>query len=393
MAPVGRGQAGAGSTGLDRLDLRRFWRFARPAAIAGFAASALVVAATFWSGAPRVPPAVLWLLFLGIFPLHLGTVLTLRRVGTADLRTLLRSFPAWLQAAILILALGAWLVLMTSIMSGSDSEQRTFGIGAAGFYAVGVAVAVSHERYRQAAASDDRNGRGQLPPLPATSRPSDRRWMIGILQLAGVLGFVALLIYNRTDASSDAIVGSEDDPFYVATFVESGRIDVDEDRARLVDFDPAIEAALCRNYHDWLDDRTLTTDLVMLDDPGLLRSAELLDNEFAGDEVALEAESLVVRGDGPADIEAALLDGDWSPRELDRADRYLELRAQRPSADASRSYVTYIASRSTSVALVVRLAIDPDAERVERPAMTRIGDLAAGLPNGSSVRMNESICW
>jgi hypothetical protein len=217
--------------------------------------------------------------------------------------------------------------------------------------------------------------------------------MIGILQLAGVLGFVALLIYNRTDASSDAIVGSEDDPFYVATFVESGRIDVDEDRARLVDFDPAIEAALCRNYHDWLDDRTLTTDLVVLDDPGLLRSAELLDNEFAGDEVALEAESLVVRGDGPADIEAALLDGDWSPRELDRADRYLELRAQRPSADASRSYVTYIASRSTSVALVVRLAIDSDAERVERPAMTRIGDLAAGLPDGSSVRMNESICW
>jgi hypothetical protein len=88
-----------------------------------------------------------------------------------------------------------------------------------------------------------------------------------------------------------------------------------------------------------------------------------------------------------------LLDGDWSPRELDRADRYLELRAQRPSADASRSYVTYIASRSTSVALVVRLAIDSDAERVERPAMTRIGDLAAGLPDGSSVRMNESICW
>jgi hypothetical protein len=176
MAPVGRGQAGAGSTGLDRLDLRRFWRFARPAAIAGFAASALVVAATFWSGAPRVPPAVLWLLFLGIFPLHLGTVLTLRRVGTADLRTLLRSFPAWLQAAILILALGAWLVLMTSIMSGSDSEQRTFGIGAAGFYAVGVAVAVSHERYRQAAASDDRNGRGQLPP---SRRQAGRATVVG----------------------------------------------------------------------------------------------------------------------------------------------------------------------------------------------------------------------
>jgi hypothetical protein len=194
--------------------------------------------------------------------------------------------------------------------------------------------------------------------------------------------------------TTDSIVGPSDRPFYVATGYDTDLGVLDDRGERLSDPPAPIRAAVCRNYHDFLDDRTMRPELVIVDDPGLIRSAELLDGPYAGDQVALDTEVLYVRAG--RDSFGALLqmheDG-WSDADIEHGRRYLAVRNDPPSAGAADRYVVYTTKASTWSALMVRLAVEPEAELVPKPMLDRIGDISVQLPDGSMARVNESLCW
>lgn len=453
---------------LDEIDLDRYWRFAMPAAIAGFVASGALLVASLVSELPDAAVALDMVLFLGLFPVHLGTVLTARRggisLGAGD-----HSVVYWIVRSVVSAAFFMALVYWRDLWGGPHNEAMPLGVVAA-FYGVG---AVAGLRYRRSAAATTSGwapvapGRetegpgwrgsvtppfgqpplagpppagpmpgppgGTLPPAagpmpgpPVTAQPpwamplevppgggSPRsgwpllRWPPPDPPRSGprrsstapwrflppVVTAGVFFVFMATRPTTDSIVGPDHRPFYVATVV-GGQPDVGADQGDvLADPPDAQRAAACRNYHDFLHDRAMGPDLVIVDDPGLVRSAELLDGEWAGDGVALDAETFLVQAGNLPEALARIEDEEWSAADRENADRYLTARAQSPSAGALDHYVIYMATRTTSSSLVVRLAVDPEAEQISKPRFTRIGDISVRLPDGSAVRINESLCW
>lgn len=157
--------------------------------------------------------------------------------------------------------------------------------------------------------------------------------------------------------------------------------------------DDTILKVACRNYADFIVDYTLNDNVIILDDPGLLRSAELLDGPFGGSEAALLAEQTLLRHD--EDPEAALedlrSDSELDDEDLDEAEQYLAARALPPTEDAVDNYVVYVANTTIRAALVVRLPLRNDV--VLSPSSHASGaPLATQLPDGSIVGIAESAC-
>jgi hypothetical protein len=130
-----------------------------------------------------------------------------------------------------------------------------------------------------------------------------------------------------------------------------------------------VRAAACRAYGDWLTDIALRPDVRILDDLGLLRSAELLDGAYSGEEVAAEIERLLIDEDGDQTAALArLAEGDWGGRARETAAAYLDDRGKDPSAEAADRCVIYMVPTTidsvvtVAQVLIVRLEINPDAE-------------------------------
>jgi hypothetical protein len=205
---------------------------------------------------------------------------------------------------------------------------------------------------------------------------------------------IALLIYITTlwAPGHDPILGPTNKPFYVGTILRNGRLDLPNDAPQLDNPSDAILAATCRNYSDWLSDTTLTPTLLILEDPGLLRSAELLEGDFQGDRAALEAERLITEGLDRAAVLEEMRGDNSTASELATASRYLDSRNEPPALDAAERYVLYMADVTTKSTVIARLAIDPDREQRRKP-ISRTGDITVGLPDGTTVSVSESKCW
>lgn len=184
--------------------------------------------------------------------------------------------------------------------------------------------------------------------------------------------------------------GEPDRPFFVGTLVEGGRTIRGSDIDSTTPSD-AFVAAACRNYGLWLEDVSLGTDVVVLSDPELYRSAELLDGDFSDSDVVLDAEQLTVEGNSPDEVIALLRDDGASDDELELAQRYLDERADQPSSDVRERYVVYATNATTITAFIARLAIDPDAERVE-PTPSSVGTIDVTLSSDTRVEVAEELC-
>ena len=126
----------------------------------------------------------------------------------------------------------------------------------------------------------------------------------------------------------------------------------------------------------------------------LVRSAELLDGAYAGDQVALDAETFLVQGQGNRSLALERMrDEDWSSADIDHAQRYYQDRDAPPSAAALNRYVVFMASRTTTAGVVARLAVDPEGELISKPTLNHIGDISVRLPDGSNVAVRDSLCW
>ena len=158
------------------------------------------------------------------------------------------------------------------------------------------------------------------------------------------------------------------------------------------DPDEMVLQVACRNYPDYLDDISLNRQVVILDDPGLLRSAELLHGDFSGRDVPLLAEQAVLDYEG--DQEAALAqlqsDPDLDERDIEEATRYLDARALPPTEGAAASYVVYAVNVTLSRARIVRLPLGNPVTRVDHSGTG--SSLRTQLPSGRVVAISESAC-
>jgi hypothetical protein len=136
--------------------MTRWARYALPVGVAGVVVCAAVAASTYLPGAPYVPGSVAALLFLGIFPLHLGSVLTLRRLGPdrRGLIAVLRRLPPAVIALTAASFVGFWLVGMTSLLGDAGSTEERAGR----YYASdhGELTEISEDQYDERRAAESR---------------------------------------------------------------------------------------------------------------------------------------------------------------------------------------------------------------------------------------------
>ena len=409
---------------LDRFDLDRYWRIAVPVAWVGCVASLTWAAALAVFDLTDDAMAIDLVLFLGIVPLHVGTVVTGIRIGRPPRPD--HSLPSWIGRSVLggvfLFALLQW----SDVWGGFDHDSM-LSVVAALFYGGSIAMG---RQYRRTTGASEPTGAATWPGArptdpppylvgppptaagPATAPPTgaDGPWAmpvgtpapprppVDVGQAVGrllpvVVAAGVLFVFIARGGGTDAVVGPEDRPFYVATIVGGDRIETDGPSREPVDPPAALRAAACRNYRDFLDDRSLGTELAILDDPGLLRSAELLDGAWANDAVALDAETFLNQQGDVAGARARMADDEWPAADVDRAERYYAARALPPTAGAADRYVVYATSHTTSRRLVVRLAIDPSAETFREPRSTRVGDIEIRMPDGSVMVVDDSSCW
>ena len=158
-------------------------RWALPVGVAGAVGCGAIAASTFVSGAPHVPQGVVFVLFFGVFPLHLGSVLVLRKarekgeITTSVVRQLpLVAIPAfalfWLSGLSgMLMRSGATEVHdgryyasdhgeLTEIDKDEYDKRRAgltrlFSSVPGGFYVVGAAVAYKARKDHLIDGSDD----------------------------------------------------------------------------------------------------------------------------------------------------------------------------------------------------------------------------------------------
>lgn len=156
--------------------------------------------------------------------------------------------------------------------------------------------------------------------------------------------FGLVIGFKLFTASSDRVVeGDPGRPFYLATEhnMDGFVIRTGEPSD---DVPPAVQAAACRSYGDWLDQIATSPDVVIVDDPGLLRSAQLLAGDvYRGEDVTAEVERLLIDEDGdPARALDRLAEDDWSHQARETAAAYLDDREMDPSPGVEDRYVTYM---------------------------------------------------
>jgi hypothetical protein len=106
---------------------RDVWeRWALPVALVGVVVAGAVTASTFLADPPTVPAVVKVLLFLGIFPLHLGTIFVLRESGEAPTDAL-RRLPPLVLAVAAAMFMAFALAGMTAVLGKSGATERHDG--------------------------------------------------------------------------------------------------------------------------------------------------------------------------------------------------------------------------------------------------------------------------
>ena len=123
---------------------------------AAFLAAELVIAlTTFLPNAPVVPTALVFLLFPGVFIVHLRSVAVLRsnrdrskRRGRPRLGELLAPFPARARLAFFVLFGVGWLVAITSISHVRGQPTQIHGVYYLNDH--GTAITVTHREYLHA---------------------------------------------------------------------------------------------------------------------------------------------------------------------------------------------------------------------------------------------------
>lgn len=115
---------------MRREQLVKTWsRYALPLGVGGVVVCAVITVSTFLADAPAVPSALTAVLFVGVFPLHAGTVVVLRRLGDGarnPMSELLRLPPG-------VLAIGAtafvlfWLAGMSGLLGTSGATESRGG--------------------------------------------------------------------------------------------------------------------------------------------------------------------------------------------------------------------------------------------------------------------------
>jgi len=170
-----------------------------------------------------------------------------------------------------------------------------------------------------------------------------------------VAGVVVVSGCSLSNGQSDQAQGQ----FLLRSSFRADRILVGDDRVLRSEVTPSELSAACQSLSDAANDLTFGTDVIMVDSPELLRSAELLDGDFADVPSAFEFEELTLTGGLSA--KAALTriresDGDEA---AEVAARYAMARSEPPSASAERGYVVYLAQRTTTQMDVVRRSVEP----------------------------------
>lgn len=192
------------------------------------------------------------------------------------------------------------------------------------------------------------------------------------------------------EISTGPFRGEPNRPFFVGTVVEGGRT-ISGSNVDSASPSDAFVAAACRNYGLWLEDVSLDTDVVILNDPELYRSAELLDGDFSYSDAALDAEQLSVEGESAEEVIVSLRESGSSDDDLEVAQSYLEARATPPSSDVLDRYVVYAANQTLRTAFVARMAIEPEAELVE-PTASVVRTIDVILGNDTRVEVAEESC-
>lgn len=430
---------------LDELDLDRYWRFALPVAAAGVAVSAVLTVVVVAADEPPDAAGPLMIgLLLTAFAVNLGTILTIRRLGPARPRRP-RTAAGWIAQSVVSAAVFLAALQWRSVWAGPDSEWLLAAVPGV-INATAIATALRYRRAVRAwrasgppasepssipppaptylppgsgAAADSTAPRGPWayptttdaagsapvpdgrsgwprlrwpgadPPQPSDDREDGRSpWRF----LPSIVTAVAVVTFIATRSGTDTVVGDPDRPFYVGTVVAMDEPTLP--RGVLLPNPPdPVWAAACRNYRDWLDDRSLNTDLVIVDDATLVRSAELLDGAYAHDRLAVEAETLIVHEGNVAGAVRRMRADDWPEADVEHATAYYRARQDPPSAAALDRYVIYTTSQTRFNGIIARLAVDPEHELIRKPAFTRIQDISVQLTDGTTVRIDEELCW
>jgi hypothetical protein len=212
--------------------------------------------------------------------------------------------------------------------------------------------------------------------------------------IAAVL-LVGFGLFQHFWTPSTAAVQSVDPQHFSFGTVTFGSVDLSGghhgDRPALV------LSAACWNYVQWAEDRVSSPDLEILNDAGLLRSAELLAGTYVSVPVAFEAENVLAhrasyRQVDDTSIVEQLRDDGASPAELADAERYLRARREPPSEDAADRYIVLRTELTAKTVITVRLEVPQPIELIKRPGST-IGDFSVRLPDGDTLGINESACW
>jgi hypothetical protein len=138
-------------------------------------------------------------------------------------------------------------------------------------------------------------------------------------------------------------------------------------------------AAACQNY------------LRLLDDPGLIRSAELLDGEFDADRFVAVEQAVGQVGTDVSRVTDHLRaqEGESSLSDA-QIESYLIARAQPPTPTAANRYVVYMTARTTTVTRIVRLRVPTERRRSD--SASRTIEVVVELPDGSVVGIDERLC-
>lgn len=215
----------------------------------------------------------------------------------------------------------------------------------------------------------------------------------GVRRFLGILAIAASLILLWSMFFRDPpAYRLGDGPFYLAVRVPGERIRVDSVAEPADDREvPSDLAAIaCRVYEGWLRDEVVGLDVVIVDDPRLVRSAELLDGTYRVSESAVRAEVLHREGLSQQEILQELKDEGLGASELSEAQQYLVDVSEPPSSIAQERYGAYLVSATSSMRLLTTIDVG-EVVQVANPR-SRVHAIPIALPDGRVVGVSDELC-